>query len=74
MFKVLISPDSFKGSVDARAAAAAIARGVRLVCPDAVISELPIADGGEGTLDDAENTTTKPTYIMKNIRELYENI
>ena len=29
---------------------------------------------GEGTLEDAQNTETKPTYIMKNIRELYENI
>ena len=29
---------------------------------------------GEGTLTDAENTDTKPTYIMKNIREVYENI
>ena len=29
---------------------------------------------GEGTLEDAENSDTKPTYIMKNIRELYNNI
>ena len=29
---------------------------------------------GEGTLGDAENTDTKPTYIMKNIRELYNKI
>ena len=29
---------------------------------------------GEGTLEDAENTDTKPTYVMKNIRELYNNI
>lgn len=29
---------------------------------------------GEGTMADAENTDTKPTYIMKNIRELYNNI
>ena len=29
---------------------------------------------GEGTLAEAENSDTKPTYIMKNIKELYENI
>lgn len=29
---------------------------------------------GEGTLEDAENTDTNPTYIMQNIRELYNNI
>ena len=29
---------------------------------------------GEGTMLDAENTDTKPTYILKNVRELYEKI
>ncbi len=29
---------------------------------------------GEGTIADAENTDTKPTYIMKNIREIYNNL
>ena len=29
---------------------------------------------GEGTMADAENTDTKPTYILKNVRELYEKI
>ena len=29
---------------------------------------------GEGTVEDAESSDTKPTYIMKNIREVYENI
>ncbi len=29
---------------------------------------------GEGTVSDAENSDTKPTYIMQNIRELYEAI
>ena len=29
---------------------------------------------GEGTVEDAENSDTKPTYILKNIRELYDRI
>ena len=29
---------------------------------------------GEGTMEDAENTDTKPTYILENIRELYNRI
>jgi ribonucleotide monophosphatase NagD (HAD superfamily) len=29
---------------------------------------------GEGTPEDAKSTDTKPTYIMQNIRELYDNI
>lgn len=44
-------PDSFKGSASAAEAAAALARGVRQVWPEADTVELPFADGGEGTLD-----------------------
>ena len=29
---------------------------------------------GEGTVEDAENSDTKPTYTMNNIRELYNSI
>ena len=48
--RVLIAPQSFKGSADAVAVAAAIARGVRRVWPQAEVVELPLADGGEGTV------------------------
>lgn len=48
---VVICPDSFKGSCSAAQAAAAIARGVRAARPDAHLVLLPLADGGEGTLD-----------------------
>lgn len=48
--KILIAPDSFKGSIDAAPAAAAIAEGWRSVRPDDDIRMLPQADGGEGTL------------------------
>lgn len=46
---VLVAPDSFKGTHSAARVAAAIARGLRAGGREAV--ELPIADGGEGTLD-----------------------
>jgi glycerate kinase len=46
---VLVAPDSFKGTIGAPAVAAAIARGLRAGGRDAV--ELPLGDGGEGTLD-----------------------
>lgn len=49
--KVVIAPDSFKGSLSAVEAASAIARGVRKAAADAVIVEMPLADGGEGTVD-----------------------
>lgn len=48
--RVLIAPQSFKGSADAVAVAAAIAKGVRSVWPDAETIEMPLADGGEGTV------------------------
>ncbi|WP_092108783.1 glycerate kinase [Brevibacterium sandarakinum] len=48
---IVCVPDSFKGSAGAPAAAAALARGARQVFPDSQITDLPFADGGEGTLD-----------------------
>lgn len=49
--KILIAPDSFKGSLAAGEAAAKIAEAAAAVFPDAEIIEAPVADGGEGTLD-----------------------
>jgi glycerate kinase len=45
----LVAPDSFKGTFSAREVAAAIAAGLREAGRDAV--ELPVADGGEGTME-----------------------
>lgn len=47
----LIAPDSFKGTLTAVEAAEAMAEGARSVLPEAVIIELPVADGGEGTVE-----------------------
>ena len=51
--RVLVAPDKFKGSLTANEAASAIAAGVRRVYPESTVIELPIADGGEGTLEAA---------------------
>ncbi|MEA3088957.1 MAG: glycerate 2-kinase [Caballeronia sp.] len=48
---VVIAPDSFKGSLSAEQVADAIASGIRRARSDAVIRIVPMADGGEGTLD-----------------------
>lgn len=48
--KIVIAPDSFKGSLTARQAADAIERGVRRATPDVDIISIPMADGGEGTV------------------------
>ena len=49
--KVVIAPNAFKGTLTAPQAAAAIARGVREVFPDANVLEVPVADGGDGTVE-----------------------
>lgn len=49
--KVVVAPNAFKGSLSASQAAAAIARGVREVFPDAEVFEVPVADGGDGTVE-----------------------
>jgi glycerate kinase len=46
---IVVAPDSFKGTLSAREVAQAIARGVRAIGQDAI--ELPVGDGGEGTMD-----------------------
>ncbi|POH59353.1 glycerate kinase [Arthrobacter glacialis] len=51
--RILIAPDKFKGTLTAPEAAAAMAEGALRVYPDAVVTTLPIADGGEGTVDAA---------------------
>jgi glycerate 2-kinase len=51
--RVLIAPDKFKGTLSAAEAAEAMAQGVLRVYPDAKVRLLPVADGGEGTLEAA---------------------
>ncbi len=49
--KVVIAPDSFKESLSAMAVAEAIERGFRQIYPQVQYVKLPMADGGEGTVD-----------------------
>jgi glycerate kinase len=48
---LLLAPDSFKGSLSAAQACVAMQRGAARVFPDAKSISIPLADGGEGTLD-----------------------
>ncbi len=49
--KIVICPQAFKGGLRGTEAAEAMAAGVRRVHPDASLVLLPVADGGDGTLD-----------------------
>ncbi len=50
MMRILIAPQSLKGSLTAAGAGQAIAKGVAAVYPEAEIDIVPVADGGEGTV------------------------
>lgn len=49
--RILVAPNAFKESLSAVDAARSIARGVQRGLPNARITEVPIADGGDGTLE-----------------------
>jgi glycerate kinase len=51
--RIVIAPDKFKGSLDAAAVAQCLAAGLHRVDSSLVIETLPMADGGEGTVDAA---------------------
>jgi glycerate kinase len=49
--KIIVAPDSFKGSISSIGVCEAVEKGIKEVFPDARVVLLPIADGGEGTVD-----------------------
>ncbi|MGF1527432.1 MAG: glycerate kinase [Candidatus Competibacterales bacterium] len=48
--RIVVAPDGFKGSLTSAAAAAAMVAGWRRVFPEAAVTAVPVADGGEGTV------------------------
>ena len=63
--KIILAPDSMKGSISSRDAAEALARGIRSGRPDAQCVCVPIADGGEGTLDALTSPAERRTVIVR---------
>ncbi|HEY1056727.1 MAG TPA: glycerate kinase, partial [Emticicia sp.] len=49
--KILLAPDKFKGSLDAQQVCQAMTEGIKMVSTEIETISLPMADGGEGTLD-----------------------
>ena len=47
----VLAPDSFKESMTAEQACLAMQRGIQKIMPDAICIHVPMADGGEGTVD-----------------------
>ncbi|CJF84621.1 glycerate kinase [Streptococcus pneumoniae] len=55
--KIVIAPDSFKESLTALNVCEAVEKGIRTHFPDAEISKVPMADGGEGTVQSLVDAT-----------------
>ena len=49
--RIIVAPDSYKGSVSALGVANAIEKGILSVFPEAEVCKIPMADGGEGTVE-----------------------
>ncbi|MCY6372237.1 glycerate kinase [Clostridium ganghwense] len=49
--KIIISPDSFKGTMSSIEVCSIIEQGIKNIFPDTEVIKIPIADGGEGTVD-----------------------
>ena len=50
MKKIVIAPDSFKGSLTSLQVAQAIEEGIHMTLPSVHVIKIPVADGGEGTM------------------------
>ncbi|GAM12527.1 glycerate kinase [Mesobacillus selenatarsenatis] len=55
--KIVIAPDSFKESLTALEAATAIENGMKKILPEASFVKVPMADGGEGTVQSLVDAT-----------------
>lgn len=63
--RILIAPDSFKDSLSALEVAKSIKQGILKELPDAKTRILPLADGGEGTVDSLVDATDGKTIIRE---------
>lgn len=57
--KVIVAPDSFKGCLSSAQAAAAVAEGILSASPSAEVVRVPVADGGEGTVEALKSETVR---------------
>jgi len=55
--KIILAPDSFKGNLTSLQVAAALEKGVKRVLPKALCIKVPMADGGEGTVQSLVDAT-----------------
>src|SRR5919108_2281811 len=61
---VVVAPDKFKGSLSAAGAAAHIAAGLRRARPGLAVRQVPVADGGDGTVAAAIAAGYQPVRLV----------
>ena len=63
--KFILAPDSFKESLTAKEVADAMEIGIKRVLPDAKCIKVPMADGGEGTVQSLVDGTNGTLYEVE---------
>lgn len=66
--KILLIPDSFKGSLSSARLCAIMKKAALDVMPDAQVTSIPAADGGEGTLDVIRHIALNPFFFESGVR------
>lgn len=72
--KIVLAPDSYKGSLTAKEACDAMEEGIRRVNPNSEIVRIPMADGGEGTVQSLVDATAGQIYQAKVTNPLGDQI
>ena len=65
--KIVLAPDSFKGNLTSLQVASALEKGIKRVVPNANCIKVPMADGGEGTVQSLVNATGGK-FIRKRVK------
>ena len=63
--KVVLAPDSFKESMTSKEACIAMEKGIKKVCKEVECVYVPMADGGEGTMDSLVDSTCGKKYTVQ---------
>jgi glycerate 2-kinase len=74
IMKILVAPDSYKGSFSAKEVAEYMEQGIKEALPDAEVIRIPLADGGEGTVEAVVNATNGQLHQVEAIGPLGETV
>ncbi|ADU29615.1 glycerate kinase [Evansella cellulosilytica] len=72
--KFVIAPDSFKGSISAQSLCEKIEAGIKNVIPHADVVKVPLADGGEGTIENMVYATNGRLVSTKVYHPLFKRV